>query len=43
MLLGFNLLFDIKVDKVSEPESFKEYAARIKPLVIESVSYLHEK
>jgi len=33
MLLGFNLLFDIKVDKVSEPESFKEYAARIKPLI----------
>ena len=33
MLLGLNLLFVIKVDKDSELERYKEYAARIKPLI----------
>ena len=33
MLLGLNLLFVMKVDKASELERYKEYAARIKPLI----------
>jgi adenylosuccinate synthase len=33
----------LKVDKAAELVRYKEYAERIRPLVIESVSYLHEK
>merc|ERR1712080_423583 len=34
---------DLKVDKQAELERYKGFAERIRPLVVESVSYLHSK
>ena len=34
---------DLKVDKAAEQERYKVCAERIRPLVVESVSYLHQK
>merc|ERR1719439_92006 len=34
---------DLKVDKEAELERYKVFAERVRPLVVETVSYLHKK